>query len=246
MKQILTLLLAFSLIIALSACSNNKTKKEDGNSTNNGSTNTTDIGGSITTPPESTNDEATTALENRLKGYLSLCDNIGEFENSDEISGISFFFAVKYDVGHIKKEEYYHDYDENHEFPHPIYTYDITQFDSYSLQLFDTTFEYAAIENIQHPFYEYTYNGEAQLLIEKVTGFGGGPDDITFNIVYDGYEYTEGKYVASAHYTAENLMGDTWETDITATMTVEDVEGAFKIRSFVVNGSFIDVVDPNA
>jgi hypothetical protein len=41
-------------------------------------------------------------------------------------------------------------------------------------------------------------------------------------------------------------MGDTWETDITATMTVEDVEGAFKIRSFVVNGSFIDVVDPNA
>ena len=271
MYRYISLLLAVILAASLISCSDSN-KNTGTTDTTNGKEETTVSTNDVTTTPEDTTDtdsgtdtstndttttpEATTsstdqstsnteaALLTKFSDLLYLCDQLGEFNTADEISGLDFYFAVRFDIGHIKEEHYYHEDDVNQEFPHPIYTYDITSFDALSLQLFDTTFEYAALEEGHYSFYEYTYKGEEQLIIEKITGFGGGPDDVMFSAVYDGYETVNGKYVVSAHYTAENLEGAFWDTDITAEMTVEVVDGTYKIRSYVINGDFSTELEP--
>ena len=149
---------------------------------------------------------------------------------------ISFFFAARSSITPIKEESYYHEYDTEKEFPHPIYTYDAQEFDKKSLGLFDRTFEYAELENEHFSFYEYTYNGMEQHIIEKVTGFGGGPEDITYTAVYKGYEVNDdGLYVINVGFTAEDLSGNRWTTENEGIITVEQVDDLYKIRSYTVS-----------
>lgn len=242
MKRITIYLLSILLVLSLTACSGNS---KNGNEGTNGNDVTPPDNGAVTTTPEaSSSNDPEEQLILTLKSLLSLADELGSFTNAENISGVRFFCAVRHTVGHIKEEFYYYEYDVNKEFPHPIYTYDITKFDEYSLKLLDTTFEYAALEDESFSFYEYTYNGEDQLIIEKVTGFGGGPSDIEFFVVYDGYEKEDNVFTVSAHYRAESMMGEEWDTEITSEMTVELVDGVYKLRSYVINGNLSSVVPP--